>query len=118
MQCLSKESDKKMADKTDLHRLTEVLTQRATETLPDFIQRLRFSARGYKGALTLRIEAATKILGLQEATPSPFYITCLMDDRENLDRAMAQLRERMQDLLDATTEEKDYNAKRLRKTLP
>ena len=101
-----------MAAKKDVQdsRLTAVVVQREKETIEDYIQRLRFSARGYKGALTTKIESTVKLLGLQEAGPSPFYITCLKDEREALDKAIAQLRERMQDLLDVTTNEKDYNA--------
>ena len=72
------------------------------------MQRLTFSARGYKGALTRSVSAANKLIDLFDAGPTSLGVTALLEASDDLDRQFLPLECRMQELMTNALDEKTY----------
>ena len=83
------------------------------EDQDDFIQRISFSARGYKGQLTRAVEAAERVLDFAHGTPSPACITHLETSIKDAEKQYNHLECRMQELISYSKDEdecKDHQA--------
>ena len=76
--------------------------------IEDWISKVRFSARGYKARLTLAISAANRGLDIFAASPSRVAEEECRKDISNMEKALAMLQFRMQELMDNALTEKAF----------
>ena len=67
------------------------LVKESGETKEAFVQRLTFSARGYKGALTRSVSAANKLVDLFDAAPTSLGVTALLEAGDDLDLSLIHI---------------------------
>ena len=86
------------------------MEQKVAEPDESFVQRLRFSARGYKSRLTLACQAQENLLNLFAAGPSTYGAQQLHDGVKALQRTKEPLMARIQELMETAPDDKQYEA--------
>ena len=88
----------------------EPLERRQGEPDADYTQRLRYSARGYKGHLTRAVKKAENILSVFIKEESSFGVFMLKETRKEMEDAFQKLQQRCQELMEISPDEKQYKA--------
>ena len=86
----------------------EPIKQEEGVTREEWIQKIRFSARGYKARLTMAAKAAEKALDLFTAGPTNLGASELKNDLANMESAFRPLQYRLHELMDNASSEQDF----------
>ena len=85
-----------------------LLVRNADEPKADFVQRLVFSARAYKGQLTKAVDAAERLAPVISASPTSESVGILKDSMATISRNYRYLEQRMTELLTESTDDEEY----------
>ena len=84
------------------------IAQKVDETRENWIQRIRYSARGYKASFTASLKTVYGKCRFVVNSPSEFGVKQLQDGLNELQAALVPLKSRMQELMASATTEDDF----------